>query len=75
MQVTRDDYVLTCRELADIMKLHPFSVARLARQGRIPGAFRFGGEWRFPTVRLMAWIADGGEHISDGRNGKRKGTA
>ena len=33
-------------EIAEYLKLHPYTVRRLAREGKIP-AFRAGGQWRF----------------------------
>jgi excisionase family DNA binding protein len=38
--------LLTADEVAEYAGLHPESVRRLARAGRIPGR-KFGGEWRF----------------------------
>ena len=46
----------TPNELARILKLHPFTVARLAREKKIPG-FKVGGVWRFPKEEFAAWIA------------------
>lgn len=62
--------VLTSPELAKMMRVHHFTVNRLAREGRIPGAFRFGGSWRFATQSLRTWIAKGGES-SPWRKSKR----
>lgn len=66
--------VLTARELARLMRVHPFTVTRLARGGRIKGAFRMGGVWRFPTREVLEWMKAGGDvrmHL-DGRSGKRR---
>jgi len=38
--------ILTVYELADILRLHPETVRRLARSGQIPG-YRVGRQWRF----------------------------
>ena len=43
-------------EIAQILKLHPFTVARLAREGKIP-AFKVGGVWRFRKDEFQEWIA------------------
>ncbi len=53
--------VLTAKELAKLMRVHPLTVARLARQGRIKGAFRMGGVWRFPTREVLEWMKAGGD--------------
>jgi len=47
--------VLTANEAAGILKLHPFTVARLAREKKIPG-FKVGGVWRFRKDRLERWV-------------------
>jgi len=36
---------LTPNEVAKSLRLHPFTVTRLAREGKIP-AFKVGGVWR-----------------------------
>jgi excisionase family DNA binding protein len=41
-----DDEILTVKELCDLLRLHPTTVYKLVRQGKIP-RFRVGNEWRF----------------------------
>ena len=36
----------TVEEVAHALKLHPYTIRRLSREGKIP-AFKFGGQWRF----------------------------
>ena len=38
---------LTAKDVAELMAVHPETVKRLARLGRLPGAYRVGGQWRF----------------------------
>ena len=47
---------LTPGEVAKILKLHPFTVTRLAREGKIP-AFKVGGVWRVRKDQFERWIA------------------
>jgi len=47
---------LTPNEIAKMLKLHPFTVARLAREGKIP-AFKVGGVWRIDRRKFERWIA------------------
>jgi excisionase family DNA binding protein len=35
------------RQLADLVGVHPDTLRRLARAGRLPGAYRVGTRWRF----------------------------
>ena len=46
---------LTPGEVAKILKLHPFTVTRLAREGKIP-AFKVGGVWRMERSKFERWI-------------------
>ena len=46
---------LTPNELSHILKLHPFTVTRLAREGKLP-AFKVGGVWRFRKDQFEQWI-------------------
>ncbi len=46
---------LTPNEIAKILKLHPFTVTRLAREKKIPG-FKVGGVWRFQRDKFEQWV-------------------
>ena len=46
---------LTPNEIAKILRIHPFTVTRLAREGKIP-AFKVGGIWRFRKDEFEKWI-------------------
>jgi len=41
----------TVEELAKSLKLHPYTLRRLCREGKIP-AFKVGGQWRFDKQEL-----------------------
>ena len=45
----------TPNELSRILKLHPFTVTRLAREGKLPG-FKVGGVWRFRKDEFEKWV-------------------
>lgn len=45
----------TPNEVAKILKLHPFTVTRLAREKKIPG-FKVGGVWRFWKNEFERWF-------------------
>ena len=47
--------LLTPHELSRILKLHPFTVTRLAREGKLPG-FKVGGSWRFRKDQFEKWV-------------------
>jgi len=41
----------TVEEIAQALKLHPYTIRRLSRDGKIP-AFKFGGQWRFDKKQI-----------------------
>jgi excisionase family DNA binding protein len=46
---------LTCEEAADFVRVHPRTVKRMARAGKVPGHFRFG-RWYFYASELDCWM-------------------
>lgn len=46
---------LTPNDISRILRLHPFTVTRLAREGKLP-AFKVGGVWRFRKDQFEEWI-------------------
>lgn len=44
----------TAEEIAEYLRLHPYTIRRLARVGKIP-AFRAGGQWRFRKDDIDQW--------------------
>ena len=44
----------TAEEIAKYLKLHPYTIRRLAREKQIP-AFRVGGQWRFRKDEIDKW--------------------
>src|ERR1700683_5102061 len=46
---------LTCDEAAAFVRVHPKTVKRMARNGELPGHFRFG-RWFFYASELDSWM-------------------
>jgi excisionase family DNA binding protein len=46
--------VLTVRELAHLLKIHPSTIYRLLRHGALP-AFKVGSDWRFNIEAIDRW--------------------
>src|SRR5271157_5545346 len=46
---------LTCEEAAAFVRVHPRTVKRMARNGELPGHFRFG-RWFFYASELDCWM-------------------
>ena len=55
-----DRDILTVKELSDLLRLHPTTVYKLVRQGKIP-SFRVGNEWRFRKDAIMRWLSEKSE--------------
>jgi excisionase family DNA binding protein len=47
--------VMTVREFAAFLNVHPGTVYRLASRGDLPG-FKLGGGWRFSTAAVNSWM-------------------
>lgn len=47
--------IMTPRQAADYLHLHPITIYRLIKKGELPG-FRVGGQWRFKKDLLDDWI-------------------
>ena len=49
--------IMTAKEVAAYLNIHPLTVHRYAREGKIP-AFKIGTDWRFHKKYLERWIKD-----------------
>ncbi|MDP8260142.1 MAG: helix-turn-helix domain-containing protein [Candidatus Gygaella obscura] len=49
--------ILTTKEVAEYLHIHPFTVHKLAREGKIP-AFKIGTDWRFHKNYIDRWIQE-----------------
>jgi excisionase family DNA binding protein len=46
--------VLTVKELSDYLKVHPSTVYRQLKRGKLP-AFKVGSDWRFNIESIDRW--------------------
>ncbi len=46
--------IMTIAELSAHLRVHPTTIYRLLREGRIPG-FRVGSAWRFSRAAIEIW--------------------
>jgi len=49
--------VMTVSEMANYLRVHPTTIYRLLKNGKIP-AFRVGSDWRFNRERIDQWRMD-----------------
>jgi excisionase family DNA binding protein len=71
-----DRAVLTVKEVGDLLRVHPTTIYKLTKEGKIP-SFRIGPYWRFRTDLIERWMAEKAMHarqvrkaIKSGVNGK-----
>ena len=55
--MTSEYAILTVNEVSEMLHVHPYTLYRLVRAGKVP-AFRIGGDWRFQRDVLEHWIAE-----------------
>jgi excisionase family DNA binding protein len=49
--------ILTAKEVAEYLNIHPLTVHKHAREGKIP-AFKIGTDWRFHRKHIERWIKE-----------------
>lgn len=54
----QSECLLTSKQAADVLQIHPKTLQRYARRGTIPG-IRIGDLWRFRASDLDQWIGEG----------------
>ena len=55
--MNRAKIILTAKEVAEYLNLHPLTVHKYAREGKIP-AFKIGTDWRFHKRSIEKWIKE-----------------
>jgi excisionase family DNA binding protein len=53
--MAKNNEILTAKQVAEYLHIHPLTVHRYAREGRIP-AFKLGTDWRFHKKYIEKWI-------------------
>lgn len=61
--------ILTAKEVAEYLKIHPLTVHKYAREGKIP-AFKIGTDWRFHKKYIERWIKEKSAYRGDGKEHK-----
>ena len=49
--------VLTVKEVSDLLRVHPSTLYKMVKRGRIP-SFRIGTDWRFLKDRVERWMVE-----------------
>lgn len=62
--------IMTAKEVADYLNIHPLTVHKYARQGKIP-AFKIGTDWRFHKKYIEKWIQEKLEYNIIGKDRRK----
>jgi excisionase family DNA binding protein len=54
--------ILTAKEVAEYLNIHPLTVHKYAREGKIP-AFKIGTDWRFHKKYIERWIKEKSSYV------------
>jgi len=55
--MAKNKEILTAKEVAEYLNIHPLTVHKYAREGKIP-AFKIGTDWRFHKKYIERWIKE-----------------
>ena len=65
--------IMTTKELAAYLKLHPITICKFAEKGVIPSK-RIGRVWRFDKEAIDAWVGGGQKEMNVGEISEKKRT-
>ncbi|KPK96522.1 MAG: hypothetical protein AMJ95_13820 [Omnitrophica WOR_2 bacterium SM23_72] len=68
--MAKDKEIMTAKEVAEYLNIHPLTVHRYAREGRIP-AFKIGTDWRFHKKYIERWIREKSVYNSQGKERRK----
>lgn len=52
--MTKIPKTFTVEEVAEALRIHPYTVRRLCREKKMP-CFKIGGQWRFRKDKIDQW--------------------
>jgi len=62
--VTKTKQIMTVREIAEYLGVHPMTIYKYVQDGKIP-AFKIGASWRIRRDSIKKWM-DENEHKNQG---------
>lgn len=68
--MAKNKEILTAKEVAEYLNIHPLTVHKYAREGKIP-AFKIGTDWRFHKKYIERWIKEKSSYAPDGKKNKK----
>ena len=67
--MAKSKQVLTVKDIAEYLDVHPMTIYKYVKEGKIP-AFKIGASWRIKKDSIQKWIAENEEKGRE--NGKYK---
>lgn len=64
--MNKNKEILTAKEVAEYLNIHPLTVHKYARDGRMP-AFKIGTDWRFHKKYIERWIREKSAYNFEGK--------
>lgn len=64
--MAKNKEIMTAKEVAQYLNIHPLTVHKYAREGKIP-AFKIGTDWRFHKKYIERWIKEKSVYNPDAR--------
>lgn len=68
--MSRNKMILTAKEVAEYLNIHPLTVHKYAREGKIP-AFKIGTDWRFHKKYIERWIKEKSVYNLEGKERRK----
>lgn len=68
--MSRNKEIMTAKDVAEYLHIHPLTVHKYAREGKIP-AFKIGTDWRFHKKYIERWISEKSSYSAEGRERRK----
>ena len=65
--MTKPKQVMTVKEIAEFLDVHPMTIYKYVQDGRIP-AFKIGASWRIRRDSIKKWMDDNEHKIKEVSN-------
>ena len=69
-KMPKNKEIMTAKEVAEYLHIHPLTVHKYAREGKIP-AFKIGTDWRFHKKYIERWIREKSAYILQGQERRK----
>lgn len=68
--MSKNKEIWTTKEVAEYLNIHPLTVHKYAREGKIP-AFKIGTDWRFHKKYIERWIKEKSTYNLEGKERRK----